>query len=172
MSQPLLKPVHSEDPHSADAGSTLLDADAGLGLSLQALRKARRLSLSDVSARLKFSTRQLDALENERWDELPKGLPLRGLVKNYARFLEADPAPLIHMLEAQAGDSAAHPSAAPPRSARREVDMPLDAEPRQGSWGWLLVILIVLLVGGFYAIERGLVPDSWLVAEWLKSIRQ
>lgn len=172
MTQPLLKSVRSEEAQDPQNLQPALDPDAGLGLSLQALRKARRLTLADVSVRLKFSARQLDALENERWNELPKGLPLRGLVKNYARFLEADPEPLMSMLEAQAGDIAARPPAAPVHTRRGGVDVSLDAEPRQGSWGWLIVILIVLLVGGFYAVERGLIPDSWLFAEWLKSIRQ
>src|SRR5690606_6553261 len=157
-----LKSVRSEEAQDPHDLHTALDPNAGLGLSLQTLRKARRLTLADVSVRLKFSARQLDALENERWDELPKGLPLRGLVKNYARFLDADPEPLMHMLEAQAGDVAARPAAAPTHPRRGAVDVSLDAEPRQGSWGWLIVILIVLLVGGFYAIDRGLNPDSWL----------
>jgi hypothetical protein len=52
------------------------------------------------------------------------------------------------------------------------ADLPLQAEPVHRPWGWLLIILILLFVAGFYAIERGWVPDSWLVFDWLKSLKK
>lgn len=73
---------------------------ASLGGSLRALREARRWSLADVSARLKFGVRQIEALESERWDELPQGPSLRGLVRNYARLVEVDPDTLMNALPA------------------------------------------------------------------------
>jgi hypothetical protein len=36
----------------------------------------------------------------------------------------------------------------------------------------MIIILILLFVAGFYAIERGWVPDSWLVFDWLKSLKK
>ncbi len=74
-------------------------AATGLGSTLRALREAQRLSPSEVSSRLKFSISQLDALETEQWDRLPAGMPLRGFVKNYGRFLQADVYALLTMLD-------------------------------------------------------------------------
>jgi len=170
MNHPLLKAVSSQDSQSSDGQGYV---PQGLGETLKALRTARSLSLGDVSARLKFSTRQIEALENENWDSLPKGLPLRGMVKNYGRYLETDIDALLVMLDTQLG-VAARPggTAISERAAMSRVDLPLQSEAGQRSWGWLIVILILLLVAAFYALERGWIPDSWLVVDWLKSLKQ
>lgn len=168
MNQPLLRAVSSTPPPEIQP-----DEAQGLGASLRAMRKARGSSLSDASARLKYSVRQLQALENEQWEVLPKGVLLRGLVKNYGRFLETDVDALLVMLDSQAGTQPA-PSVSLPvqRSAFTGADLPLHAEGGSRSWGWLLVILVLLVVAGFYAIDRGWVPDSWLIFDWLKALKR
>lgn len=143
----------------------------GVGPSLRRLREAKRLTPAEVCMRLKFSQRQLAALENEQWDQLPQGMSLRGFVKNYARYLEADVDALLVMLDGQVGGMQAASV-----NTRRTVTMPVgdvpmhDDAPRR-PWGWLIVILVLLFVAGFYAVERGWVPDSWLVFDWLKSLK-
>src|SRR5690606_27250581 len=144
----------------------------GVGPTLRSLREARGLSPSEVSSRLKFSSRQLDALETEQWDRLPSGVSLRGFVKNYGRYLEADVDALLVMLDSQVGPTSARPVAVSSASSLAATDLPLQGEPVHKSWGWLIIILILLFVAGFYAIERGWVPDSWLVFDWLKSLKQ
>lgn len=155
MNQPLLKVVSFRpDPHE------------GVGPTLQALREARGLSLGDVSLRLKYSVQLLAALEAEDWSSLPQGVLLRGMVKNYARHVETDPEALLIMLDSQTSTAKTTPSGAP-----RPVPVQQAAAPASGtwSWGWLLVILVVVAVVAFYAIERGWVPDNWLVFDWLRS---
>lgn len=168
MNKPLLRAVSSTPPPEIQP-----DEAQGLGASLRAMRKARGSSLSDASARLKYSARQLDALENEQWEVLPKGVLLRGLVKNYGRFLETDVDVLLVMLDNQAGTQPA-PSVSIPvqRTSYAGSDLPLHVESGSRSWGWLLVILMLLAVAGGYAIDRGWVPDSWLIFDWLKALKQ
>jgi len=159
-----------------DAAGTKSDAAVaeaqGLGATLKALREARRISLSEASTRLKYSVRQLEALEDERWSQLPTGMSLRGLVKNYGKLLETEAAPLMQLLDRAVGPTD-HPHAfAGPGLGGAAVRMPaapVDPEHRS-SWGWLLVILILLIVAGVYAVERGWIPESWLAFEWLKSL--
>lgn len=157
--------------------STVLAAPAipsptGLGQTLKSLRESRRLSLGDVSARLKFSTRQLQSLENEDWQQLPTGLSLRGLVKNYARLLEADADALLSMLESQTGSMPPEPVVIQKSGRPAPSDLAIQGEPVSRPWGWFLVILVLLFVAGFYAIERGWIPESWLIFDWLKSLKQ
>lgn len=163
MNQALLK--DTEDVQAAPSPH-------GLGATLKALREARRLSLAEVSTRLKYSTRQLDALEAERWIALPSGMSLRGLVKNYGRLLESDVDALMVMLENEVGTFDAKPVVLAATSlSSSDLSTQSDGGSRS-SWGWLVVILVLLIVAGFYAIERGWVPDSWLVFDWLKSLKQ
>src|SRR5690606_5877249 len=89
---------------NADVNTSEAMQEMGLGNTLKALREAKRLRLQEVSARLKFSVRQLEALEDEDWSRLPAGMPLKGMVRNYGRFLEADSDALLVMLENQVPD--------------------------------------------------------------------
>ncbi|TAL78075.1 MAG: helix-turn-helix domain-containing protein [Burkholderiaceae bacterium] len=169
MTQPLLREVNSAAKlEQADAESM----PDGVGATVKALRIAKQLSIADASARLKYSTRQIEALEAEQWDALPTGVPLRGLVKNYARFLETDVDALLAMLESQVGAPTTSPIVLTTESlSSADLALLSDAGPRS-SWGWLVVILILLIVAGLYAIERGWVPDTWLVFDWLRSLKQ
>lgn len=146
--------------------------ETGLGPTLRALREARQIALSDVSGRVKFSVRQLQALEGEDWKSLPSGLALRGMVKNYGRFLETDVDALLVLLDAQT-NAGGVPSAAhvvTPASLGA-ASLPSEAEHAGRPWGWLLIILVFLAVAGFYAIERGWIPDEWLVFDWLRALK-
>ncbi len=142
----------------------------GIGPTLRALREAQRLSPADASARLKFSLSQLEALETEKWDRLPTGMPLRGFVKNYARYLNADTDALLTMLDNQVGPVKTSFVNAGSPSSLAPTDLHLQGDPVRRPWGWMLIILILLFVAGFYAIERGWIPESWLIFDWLKSL--
>ena len=64
----------------------------------QALREAREqlgLSVNDVANRIKFATRQIEALEAGDYAQLPEAAFVRGFVRSYARLLELDPAHLV-----------------------------------------------------------------------------
>jgi cytoskeleton protein RodZ len=69
-----------------------------VGAELQRAREARGLALSEVAQQLKFAPRQLEALEQDRFDLLPGGTFARGMVRNYARLLKIDPEPLVRSL--------------------------------------------------------------------------
>ena len=155
---------------SQQQAEQVADHAEGVGRHLRALRETRRTTRNEVSARLKFSTRQIEALEDERWGQLPQGVSLRGMVKNYARFLDADVDAALAMLDQQVGGTQARDVAS--AASLGLPDVPLQAESVSRPWGWLVIILVVLFVAGFYAIERGWVPDSWLIFEWLKSLQQ
>jgi cytoskeleton protein RodZ len=69
--------------------------DPSVGAALSAARQELGLGLSEVSQQLKFGLRQLEALEADRFDQLPGGTFARGMVRNYARLLKIDPDPLL-----------------------------------------------------------------------------
>lgn len=156
-------PFLSDNPDAVSA--------TGLGNTLRALREAQRLTPSEVSARLKFSISQVDALETEQWDRLPTGMPLRGFVKNYGRYLEADVDALMIMLDHQVGPVKTSFVNAGTPSSLAPTDLHVQGDPVRRPWGWLVIILALLFVAAFYAIERGWIPESWLVLDWLKTLK-
>jgi cytoskeleton protein RodZ len=77
------------------------EVTASLGQRLREARQARGLSIDDVVHTLKFSTRQIEAVETDRMEVLPSSVFQRGLVRSYARLLKLDPEPLLALIEAQ-----------------------------------------------------------------------
>jgi cytoskeleton protein RodZ len=70
-----------------------------VGQQLRLAREARGLSVLDVAQTLKLGSRQLEALESGDWDTLPGNTFVRGFVRNYARIVQIDPAPLMILLD-------------------------------------------------------------------------
>jgi len=68
------------------------------GALLAKRRKEFRLSVEDVSNRLKISPRQIAALESDDFAQLASMATVRGFIRSYCKLLELDPAPLIAML--------------------------------------------------------------------------
>jgi cytoskeleton protein RodZ len=133
--------------------------------ALRTIRVARGISLEDAAARLKFAPRLIDAFESERWDELPNGIGLKTLAKNYTRFLgvdyEAIEPILRDHLKVPAVGISNHTST---RSIGAEM-----GEVRSGSWAWIILILVVIAVVLGIAVWQGILPES-LLPSWLQGL--
>jgi len=71
---------------------------AGVGARLRQAREEQGLAIDDVALQLKFAPRQIEFLEQERFDRLPGPTIARGMVRNYARLLKLDAEPLIQRM--------------------------------------------------------------------------
>src|SRR5262245_39729621 len=76
------------------------------GTQLRAARTAAGLSVAEVAAQMRISPKQVEALEADRYAELPGTVFVRGFIRNYARVLKLDPVPLLHALEPVLGEEA------------------------------------------------------------------
>lgn len=97
----------SEQPEMAAAEVVVTDAETSadavltVGQCLRAAREAARLSVTDIAQALKFSPRQVEALEADDFAALPGNTAVRGFVRSYARFLKLDADTLLHRLDAR-----------------------------------------------------------------------
>ena len=76
----------------------------GVGEALQRARAALGLSLEEAAQQLKFSPRQLEALERGELGKLGPlqgGAFLRGMLRGYARLVKLDPEPLLENIAYQ-----------------------------------------------------------------------
>ncbi|MCD8504852.1 MAG: helix-turn-helix domain-containing protein [Burkholderiaceae bacterium] len=157
LEDPKTMPLKFESPPEPTEPVTALAA-------LRTIRVARGMSLDDVSARLKYPARMIDALESERWDELPKGIGLKTLAKNYTRLLGVDFEALEPVLRqyvpASQGGIANHTST-------RAIGESMQEHRSSGSTAWVVLIVLVIAIIVGIAIWQGIVPDS-LVPQWLK----
>ncbi len=76
--------VAEPPPREESVGETLARARAALGFSIE-----------ECAQQLKFSSKKIEALEQERFDLLPGGTFARGMVRAYARLLKLDAEKLV-----------------------------------------------------------------------------
>jgi len=79
--------------------STAHIAETPVGEQLRQAREARGLQIADISQTLKLGPRQVEALESGDWQHLPGHTFIRGFVRNYARLMQLDAAPMMAQLD-------------------------------------------------------------------------
>lgn len=121
---------------------------SAVGESLKAAREERGLSVAEVAQSLKFAPRQIEALEQDRFDLLPGGTFVRGMVRSYARLLKLPPEP---MLEGMA-DKFQAPDANT-LAARYSQPVPFSDNARRSTFVYLGLSLAVLALGGGVAYQ-------------------
>jgi len=68
------------------------------GEMLRAAREKQGLHIAALAAAIKVAPRKLDALEHDRWDELPDATFVRALAQTVCRTLKIDAAPVLLLL--------------------------------------------------------------------------
>jgi cytoskeletal protein RodZ len=114
------------------------------GEHLRRERELRGVSLEEIAAATRISTRFLEALENEQWDRLPGGAFNRGFIRSIARFLGIDEDGLVseYAYERTSVDGI--------RSTRHTEKIPR-------AWGSVLLVLLiagVVVAGGFWVFAH------------------
>lgn len=86
-------------------GSAAGGAGSGMspGTMLRQAREASGLHVATVAIALKVPVRKLEALEADRFDELPDAVFVRALAASVCRTLKIDPAPVLQLLPATMG---------------------------------------------------------------------
>jgi cytoskeletal protein RodZ len=108
-------------------------AKSSFGETLKRERELRGLTLDEVAAATRISTRFLHALENEQWDKLPGGIFNRGFVRAVARYLGVDEEELIAEYALATND-------------RPQVAVWADKTPRAKKHGWVLLLFVVVIL--------------------------
>lgn len=115
------------------------------GAWLRRAREAAGLSVAEVAQTLKFSPRQIEALERDDFAALQGATFVRGFIRSYAKTLKVDPTPLLASLQ----------EAAPPKEAKIQApentgaELPVVRQPR--NLLPFLMVFAVLALGGVIA---------------------
>src|SRR5690606_28655676 len=140
-------------------------APSSPGAQLRRAREARGETVHEVAFALKLSPRQVDALERDDFDALPGMAFLRGFMRNYARHVGLDAAPLLDAVQRMAGQGS--PDLSPIRNA--DGDLPSGGGGRSGSFpaGLVVLVWLVLLAVGWYFdwFRTGTSPSAETVVE-------
>lgn len=89
---------NSSEDTLGDASSSVEVQPFSVGAALRDARERLGWSVADVESRLKFASRQIEALEAENFTRLPEIFFVRRFVHTYAKLLQLDPDPLLAAL--------------------------------------------------------------------------
>lgn len=141
MTEPTSNPVEEASPEPETPAER-----ASLGLLLRKAREARGLSIADIVAALKYSPRQIEALEADQLSALPSSVFVRGIVRSYARMLKLDPEPLLELLQTEI--PVAPPEVRPPEDMG--VAMPRASRQNSVLMVGLMLVTVVAVIGGLW----------------------
>lgn len=145
------------------SGATDSDREAvarEIGAQLKEARQAQRLSLEDVSARLKVASAKLAAIESGNVASLPDVTFAKGVMRAYARTLHIDIDALLGRYHAQAQTA---PVQEITRRREGAINQTFDDRKHFGSkssssaggrWVWLFFVLVVLGAGGYFGFDH------------------
>ena len=129
----------TEDKTGLGAAS---QSSATLGARLMARRKALGWSLEEVEAHLKMRRSTLQAIEGERYSELPDKVYALGFIKSYARFLGLDADEIVQQANREL-------SSLVPKKQTVRLDLPGPQEERSVGLWILLGVGLVVIIGGY-----------------------
>ena len=145
------------------------------GQKLKLEREKRNITLEQISVSTKIGIRMLQALEEDKFNQLPGGIFNKGFVRAYSRFLGLDEDQTIADYVQASGDAlpastetasrgeGSHEDAAHENLTRENKDKDkvsrleasADAPPRQVPWGMFAgALLVVALALSFWSHRR------------------
>lgn len=144
-----------QTPETAGMEHTPESRAPALGEVLQTARAAKKLTQQDVSNSLRYSVKQINALENGEYHLLPDAMITRGFIRNYAKLLDIDPEPLLAAYRQSVSSDADRIIVV--KSSMRPVELTNESRPWVKYVLVSVVALLCVLAGLFYLTYR---PDS------------
>jgi cytoskeleton protein RodZ len=132
---------NSLDNTLGDTSSSVEARSLSVGGVLREAREQLGLSVADVESRLKFASRQIEALEAGNFTRLPEISFVRRFVRSYAKLLQLDPGPLLASLPIESSEPSLHAA-----SVAIDVPFPNTYATRRINLVWLLGGLVVMAI--------------------------
>jgi len=116
------------------------------GEQLRCLREQKNLSIQEVASQLNLEVRVIEAIEQDRFEELPAATYVRGDLRSYAKVLGADAAGIISAYD----DEAPEPPEVVPE-VKHATQTSSSDKPVMAFTYLLTLTLVILLVAWWYS---------------------
>ncbi len=114
------------------------------GENLRREREKRKITLDQISQSTKIGTRMLQALEEDKFSQLPGGIFNKGFVRAYARCVGLDEEQTIaDYLEASGDSPPVMPEVPPAQPAPRIIEAEEQTSHRPLPWGLFATLLLL-----------------------------
>lgn len=124
---------------------------SGPGAMLARGRADKGLSVADIAAQLRYSSKQIEALEGDDYSRLPGSTFVRGMIRGYAKVLGTQATPILHAYEARHVPA---PITVDLRSKR--VPFPDGRARSSRVYVWLSALVALLMAAVLYEWHFGL----------------
>jgi cytoskeleton protein RodZ len=139
---------------------------SSIGETLRRERQKRNLGLDQISRDLKISSRFLQAIEDEHFDQLPAGVFAKSFVRQYATLLGLDAEELVSEVQRTLTPEPPPPGSAPGESPRESLGTVPELNIGRGeewervgdrrNWSsslpaFALVVVVMMVCSGLYA---------------------
>jgi cytoskeleton protein RodZ len=144
-------PISAEEaPQGASAGTRLRKAREAAGMSIDA-----------VAQQLKLAPRQVKALEEDDFAQLPGRTFVRGFLRNYARLVRLDADEVLATLpDANAAPSLDRPLLAPTTRMIGELPADMPGKPSNARWAIPLALAAIATIAIVYEYARPLAEQA------------
>ena len=133
---------------------------AGPGAMLRAARLQRGLHIGALAAAMKVPQAKLEALEADRFTDLPDATFVRALALSVSRALKTDPAPILAMLPGTAHINLERVDGGLNMPFRERPGRAAPAEWAAGNWPLIGIVAALLLAAAGMA---------WAPRDWLRA---
>jgi cytoskeleton protein RodZ len=114
------------------------------GEKLRREREKRSITLDQISQSTKIGTRMLQAIEDDKFNQLPGGIFNKGFVRAYARHLGLDEDQTVAEYLEASGDAPPVQPEFPAEEPGRRIQTSADVPHRQLPWGVFAAILLLV----------------------------
>lgn len=144
----------SDENREMESGEAGFSALPPVGSQLKDAREKKEMSVGDIAMALKLGQRQVEALESGDWQRLPGNTFIRGFVRNYARLLQLDAAPLMAQLDAVLEA----PQQRLVVASTTRATMPQTGRPRKRDYAMALsgLVLVAIAIGIYFLLPSDL----------------
>lgn len=137
------------------------EPELSTGARLREARAAAGLSIDAVAQQLKLAPRQVKALEDDDFAQLPGRTFVRGFLRNYARLVHLDPdAVLATLPDASATPSLDRPSLAATTRVMGELPADASGKPSTARWAIPLALAAIVAIAVAYEFARPLAEHA------------
>lgn len=121
---------------------------SSIGETLASERRRKGKTVAEVAAATRIRGRLIEALENDRWEDLPNAAYVKGYIQSYASYLDIPAGPLLHeyrqeqRLAEEAGAERGHPYLTEPVVPAREQAHAIPVR----SWAFVAAVFVVAVL--------------------------
>ncbi len=113
------------------------------GENLRREREKRNITLDQISQSTKIGTRMLQALEEDRFSQLPGGIFNKGFVRAYARCIGIDEDQAVAEYLEASGEVRPLPPETPPPEPVPRIEATAQTRERELPWGMFAALLLL-----------------------------